>query len=123
MAWSPTRASPAPCSVLLTSGPVRASRKAPYGPLPGATANRGLVIRVGDTVRRPTAPCWPATHALLAHLASVGFDGAPRVLAADSSTEVLTYIHGQAAVPPAPADTVTDAALISIAELLRSYHR
>jgi hypothetical protein len=92
-------------------------------PLPGATANRGLVIRVGDTVRRPTAPCWPATHALLAHLAAVGFDGAPRVLAADSSTEVLTYIHGQAAVPPAPADTLTDAALISIAELLRSYHR
>ena len=52
------------------------------GPLPGGTANRGLVIRVGDTVRRPTAPCWRATHALLAHLAAVGFDGAPRVLAA-----------------------------------------
>jgi hypothetical protein len=92
-------------------------------PLAGATANRGLVIRVGDTVRRPTAPCWPATHALLAHLASVGFDGAPRVLAADSTTEFLTYIHGQAAVPPAPANTLTDAALVSIAELLCSYHR
>jgi hypothetical protein len=92
-------------------------------PLPGATANRGLVIRVGDTVRRPTAPCSPATHALLAHLASVGFDGAPRVLAADSTTELLTYVHGQAAVPPAPADTLTDAALVSVAELLRRYHR
>jgi Phosphotransferase enzyme family len=92
-------------------------------PLPGATANRGLVIRVGDTVRRPTAPCWPATHALLAHLASVGFEGAPRVLAADSSTELLTYIHGQAAVPPLPPTTLTDTALVSVAELLRSYHR
>jgi Ser/Thr protein kinase RdoA (MazF antagonist) len=53
----------------------------------------------------------------------VGFDGAPRVLAADSTTELLTYVHGQAAVPPMPADTLTDAALVSVAELLRSYHR
>lgn len=125
MAWSPTRASPAPCSRLLTSGPVRASRKtlSADGPLPGGTANRGLVIRVGDTVARPAAPCWPATHALLAHLNSVGFDGAPRVLAAGPTTELLTYVHGRAAVPPMPADTLTDAALVSVAELLRRYHR
>jgi hypothetical protein len=110
---------------LLTSGPARARRKtvSADGPLPGGTANRGLVIRVGDTVRRPTAPCWPATHALLAHLNSVGFDGAPRVLAAGAATELLTYVHGRAAVPPMPADTLTDAALVSVAELLRSYHR
>ena len=110
---------------MLTGEPTRASPKRLQadGPLSGGTANRGLVIRVGDTVRRPTAPCWPATHALLAHLSSVGFDGAPRVLAADSTTELLTYVHGQAAVPPMPADTLTDAALVSIAELLRSYHR
>jgi hypothetical protein len=92
-------------------------------PLPGATANRGLVVRVGDTVHRPTAPCWRATHALLAHLAAVGFDGAPRVLAASPSTEVLTYMHGQAAVPPMTEDTLTDAALVSVARLLRRYHR
>ena len=91
-------------------------------PLPGGTANRGLVVRVGDTVRRPTAPCWPATHALLAHLAKVGFDGAPRVLAADATIETLTYIDGQAAVPPLAEDTLTDAALVSVADLLRRYH-
>jgi hypothetical protein len=91
-------------------------------PLPGGTANRGLVVRVGDTVRRPTAPCWLATHALLAHLAKVGFDGAPRVLAADATIETLTYIDGQAAVPPLPEDTLTDAALVSVADLLRRYH-
>ena len=90
--------------------------------LPGATANRGLVVRVGDTVRRPTAPCWRATHALLAHLAKVGFDGAPRVLAAGPVTETLTYIDGQAAVPPLAEDTLTDAALVSIAYLVRRYH-
>jgi hypothetical protein len=113
MALSRTRASPAACSAWPASPNL----------LPGATANRGLVVRVGDTVVRPIAPCWPATHALLAHLSAVGFDGAPRVLAASPSTEVLTYMHGQAAVPPLPADTLTDAALVSVAGLLRRYHR
>ena len=92
------------------------------GPLPGATANRGLVVRVGDTVLRPTAPCRRATHALLAHLAAVGFDGAPRVLAVGPTTEMLTYIDGQAAVPPLTGDMLTDAALVSVADLLRRYH-
>lgn len=64
------------------------------GPLAGGTANRGLVIRVGQTVRRPAAPYRAATHALLAHLAAVGFDGAPRLLGADASTDTLTYIAG-----------------------------
>jgi hypothetical protein len=68
------------------------------GQVAGGTANRGLVIRVGDTVLRPTAPSWRATHALLAHLSAVGFDGAPRVLAVSAATEMLTYIDGQAAV-------------------------
>jgi hypothetical protein len=94
----------------------------PGGPLPGGTANRGLVIRVGDTVLRPTAPCWHATHSLLAHLAAAGFDGAPRVLGVSPPTEMLTYIDGQAAVPPVSADTLTDAALVSVADLLRRYH-
>ncbi len=91
-------------------------------PLPGGTANRGLIVRAGDTVRRPIAPCWPATHALLAHLSKAGFDGSPRVLAAGSATETLTYIDGQAAVPPLAEDTLTDAALVSVADLLRRYH-
>jgi hypothetical protein len=91
-------------------------------PLPGGTANRGRVIRVGDTVLRPAAPCRHATHALLAHLLAVGFEGAPRVLAVGAATETLTYMDGHAAVPPLPADTLTDTALVSVAELLRRYH-
>jgi hypothetical protein len=106
---------------------LQADGRLPDGPLsggllPGGTANRGLVIRVGDTVLRPTAPCWRATHALLAHLSAVGFDGAPHVLAVSAATEMLTYIDGQAAVPPLPVDTLTDAALVSVAVLLRRYH-
>jgi hypothetical protein len=92
-------------------------------PLPGGTANRGLVVRIGDTVVRPTAPCRPGTHALLAHLAAVGFDGAPRILTFTGATEVLTYIDGRAAVPPLPAETLTDAALVSVAALVRRYHQ
>jgi len=93
------------------------------GPMPGGTANRGLVERVGNTVRRPIAPCRPATHALLGHLAAVGFDGAPRVLATDATTETLTYINGRAGVPPLREEMLTDQALASVAELLRRYHQ
>ena len=124
MAWSPTRVSPEPCSTWPTWATADPSAPTPRadGPLSGGTANRGLVIRVGDTVLRPTAPCWRATHALLAHLSAVGFDGAPRVLAVSPCTETLTYIDGQAAVPPLAEDTLTDTALVSVADLLRRYH-
>jgi hypothetical protein len=124
MAWSPTRVSPAPSSALLAGEPVTAGHQTLHadGPLSGGTANRGLVIRVGDTVLRPIAPCRPATHALLAHLAAAGFDGAPRVLAVGTATEMLTYIHGQAALLPLPAGMLTDAALVSVADLVRRYH-
>ena len=93
------------------------------GPLPGGTANRGLVIRAGAVVRRPRAPTAAATHTLLAHLAAAGFDGAPRVLAADATTETLSYIEGRAAIPPLPAELLTDDALVSVAALLRRYHQ
>ena len=121
MALSPTRVSPEPC---LTLAAAHASPQPlpPDGLLSGGTANRGLVIRVGDTVVRPTAPCWRATHALLDHLAAVGFDGAPRVLAAGPVTETLTYIDGRAGVPPLAEDTLTDTALVSVADLVRRYH-
>src|ERR1700683_471820 len=124
MAWSLTRVSPAPSSALLAGEPPRRSQDEVLadGPMSGGTANRGLVVRVGDTVLRPTAPCWPATHALLAHLAAVGFDGAPRILAVGPYTETLTYIAANAAAPPLAGDMLTDAALVSVADLLRRYH-
>lgn len=91
--------------------------------LAGGTANRGRVVRVGDTVVRPAPPCRPATHALLEHLREAGFDGAPTVVASGTDTEILTYIPGVAAVPPLPPELLTDAALTSVADLLRRYHR
>ncbi len=93
-------------------------------PLLGGTANRGKVVRVGDTVRRPQRPTSPATHALLVHLADIGFDGAPRFLGVDAQDrEVLTYIPGTAVTPPYPDWALTDDALVSVADLLREYHQ
>jgi Phosphotransferase enzyme family len=92
--------------------------------LVGGTANRGQVVRVGDTVRRPQRPTSPPTHALLQHLAAVGFTGAPRLLGIDDQRrEVLSYIPGTAVTPPYPAWALTDQALVSVAGLVRDFHR
>ena len=92
-------------------------------PLLGGTANRGQVYRVGETVRRPLRPSAPGVHALLRHLEDVGFEGAPRVLGVDAEgREVLSYVPGDAVIAPAPAWGLTDAALRSVAELLRRFH-
>jgi Phosphotransferase enzyme family len=104
-------------------GQVRYDSGQPEVPLRGGIANRGLVFRVGETVRRPLRPTSSATHALLRHLAEVGFDGAPRSLGVDpQGREVLSYIRGDAVVPPYQSWALTDAAIVSVARLLRSYH-
>src|SRR5512139_3875114 len=80
------------------------------------------VVRVGDTVRRPTYPWTPAVHALLGYLEQVGFPYSPRVLGTDEEgREVLTYLGGESG-PHAWAEIVDDAGLKSFARLLRDYH-
>jgi hypothetical protein len=72
-----------------------------------------VVVRVEDTVRRPTGRWSPAVHALLRHFESVGFDGAPRFLGIDDrGREILGYVEGVAALPPVPAD---DEAVVELA--------
>jgi hypothetical protein len=54
----------------------------------------------------------------------VGFAGAPQFLGVDDQQrEVLSYVPGTAITPPYPAWALTDEALVSVAGLLRSYHR
>jgi hypothetical protein len=90
----------------------------------GGTANRGLVVRVGDTVRRPLRASSAATHALLEYLERVGFTGAPALLGVDSDgREVLSYVPGETVTAPYPAWSMTDEALDSVARLLREYHQ
>src|SRR3954454_1440437 len=92
--------------------------------LTGGTANRGLVLRVGDTVRRPQPALADGVHALLNHLQRVGFDGAPRHLGQDErGRDVLSYVDGDVPVAPHPSWALTDDALASVAALLGRYHR
>jgi aminoglycoside phosphotransferase (APT) family kinase protein len=89
-------------------------------PLRGGDVTEGLV-RVGDTVRRPVGPHSPLVHALLTHLESVGFEGAPRFLGIDGSgREVLSYIDGEVAGRPRPPWIADETRLASIGRLVRA---
>jgi hypothetical protein len=91
--------------------------------LSGGLTNAGRISRVGNTVRRPRRPGSAATWALFDHLERVGFDGAPRFLGVDDrGREMLSFIPGEAAIEPYKDWTLTDEALVSVAELLRRYH-
>lgn len=86
------------------------------------TRNEGGVVKVGDTVRRPTGPWTPTVHALLAYLHESGFDFAPRPLGIDEAgREVLTYIEGDTEMTPV-ADRVWFDALPEAARRLRQLH-
>ncbi|MFN8156936.1 MAG: phosphotransferase [Candidatus Nanopelagicales bacterium] len=89
-------------------------------PLAGGDVTAG-VVRVGETVRRPTGPHSPLVHAMLEHLERVGFAGAPRYLGQDDrGREMLTYIEGEVAGRPWP-DWVTDERRVaSVARLVRT---
>jgi hypothetical protein len=90
-------------------------------PLAGGDVTEG-VVRVGDTVRRPVGPHSPLVHALLTHLESAGFEGAPRFLGIDASgREVLSYIDGEVAGRPRPAWIADETRLVSVGRLVRAY--
>jgi hypothetical protein len=89
--------------------------------LAGGDVTEG-VVRVGDTVRRPVGPHSPLVHALLRHLESVGFEGAPRFLGIDGSgREVLSYIDGEVAGRPRPPWIADETRLASVGRLIRAY--
>jgi Phosphotransferase enzyme family len=79
-----------------------------------------VVVKVGDTVRRPTGFWSPAVHALLRHFEHAGFDGAPRFLGIDEQgREILSYVEGDAVRAPVPPD---DELVAEIGALLRRMH-
>ena len=92
------------------------------GPLPGGTANRGRILRVGNTVHRPRGAHSPAVHALLDHLVRRGFTKAPRVVTADDRTEVLTFLEGTAATEPLADWALREDAVPELGRLLRELH-
>lgn len=85
-------------------------------PLEGGDMN--LVVRVGDTVRRPPEP--EHVRDLLRWYERVGFDGAPRLLGFDDQgREVLSFVDGEPAFAPVPS---SDDVVAAIGRLLRRAH-
>jgi Ser/Thr protein kinase RdoA (MazF antagonist) len=89
-------------------------------PLSGGRVTPG-VVRVGDTVRRPTNPNSGFVHELLRHLEAVGFEGAPRFLGTDEQgREILSFVAGS--VPDNIRPDYGDDVLSAAARLIRRYH-
>ena len=73
-----------------------------FEPLSAAEGGPSMVVRHDSTVLRPVQPWTSTIHALLRHLESVGFTGAPRAVGDgydERGNEVLTYIEGQVQHP------------------------
>lgn len=86
--------------------------------IPLAGGDMNVVVRVGDTVRRPPEP--PGVVELLRWYEHVGFDGAPRYLGVDDQgREILSFVEGEPAFPPVPS---SDEAVAGIGRLLRRAH-
>lgn len=88
--------------------------------------NTTVVVRVGDTVRRPVGPWTPAVHDLLNHLTAVGFTGSPRVLGIDEADrEILEFVPGEvgslSAAQPLPAWFRTPESCWSVGRWIRDY--
>jgi hypothetical protein len=92
-------------------------------PLGGGIANAGKVVRVGAHVLRPSTPHSGSIHAFLRAVRDAGFEGAPSPVGIDEDgRERLVFIEGEVPVPPYPEWSQSDAALASIAGLLRGLH-
>ncbi|TFC58019.1 MULTISPECIES: phosphotransferase [unclassified Cryobacterium] len=80
---------------------------------------------VDGAIRRIPGPWTPAVNALLQHLASTGFVGAPRSLGSDAQgRDVLSYLDGSTVgnLRPWPRWTHSDGALLDVGDWLRRYH-
>ncbi|MEY9931910.1 Ser/Thr protein kinase RdoA (MazF antagonist) [Catenulispora sp. GP43] len=90
--------------------------------LGGGLANLGQVLKRGDTVERPAPPHAAALHAYLRALHDAGFDGVPEPKELNGDREVLSFVHGDVAIPPYPQWSRDEDALASVGRLLRRMH-
>ncbi len=80
-------------------------------------------MRLGDHVLRPSNAHTVTVHRFLRALDAAGFDGASVPVGVDADgRERLRFIEGDVAIPPLPDWVQTDAALASIARLMRRFH-
>jgi len=91
--------------------------------LEGGIAHARQVVRVGSHVLRPSSPHADSVHAFLRAVRHAGFEGASFPVGIDADgRERLDYIDGEVPVSPYPDWSQSDAALASIARLLRGLH-
>jgi hypothetical protein len=91
--------------------------------LEGGIANAGLVVRDGPHVLRPSTPHSGSIHAYLRAARDAGFEGVPSPVGIDADgRERLVFVEGDVPVAPYPAWSRSDAALASVARLLRGLH-
>ncbi|GAA2856943.1 trifolitoxin immunity protein [Actinoplanes cyaneus] len=91
--------------------------------LPGG--NTVGAVRVGEVVHKRASPWTPTVHALLRHLESAGFDGAPRALGFDEQgREMLSYLPGEVigGRMPWPGWAFADETLVQAGQWLRRLH-
>jgi hypothetical protein len=79
------------------------------------------VVRQGNTVVRQCGAWSHANHAVLKHLETVGFPGAPRLLSVEGAEETLTFVPGTS-VPADLAGFAGDDVLVAVASLIRKLH-
>jgi Ser/Thr protein kinase RdoA (MazF antagonist) len=101
-------------------------------PLGGGAMTDG-VVRVGDTVRRPSRFATQLMRDVLVHLERAGFDAAPRWLGYDDQgRDVLSWIDGETFTErgqmhpyigdPPERVTFSDEQIAAVMQLLRRYH-
>ncbi len=91
--------------------------------LAGGMGSGGLVVRIGDTVRRPWRPHTASVQAFLIHLRGQGLATVPQPLGIDDrGREILSWLDGDVGVPPFPDWVADHDLLISVAELQRAMH-
>ena len=79
--------------------------------LHGGVANRGLVVRVGPHVLRPSNPHSRSIFAFLRDVRTAGFGGVPLPVGIDADgRERLEFIEGDAPAAPYPAWALADGA-------------
>jgi hypothetical protein len=80
-------------------------------------------VLIDGQVHRSIGEWTSSVHALLGHLHSVGFDGAPSVVGFDrEGREVLTWVEGDAPGYPWPNWMLSEPVLADLGRLLRRYH-
>lgn len=92
--------------------------------LAGGVANAGRVTRSGGHVLRPCGRHSGSVRAFLLSLRAAGFEGAPLPAGeAEDGRERLVFIEGDVPLPPYPEWAQSDEALVSVAVLMRRFHR